>query len=123
MTSEQYRDYQQKQQIQKTKFTRAHAKPKMNKSEAVWAQRLELEKKAGEVECYWFESLKFRLAENTWYTPDFVVLYTDGRREIHEIKGFLRDDAAVKFKVARELYPDYDWQMWRRKKTVWERVY
>lgn len=84
---------------------------KMNRLEAEWYQRLQLLIAAGEVDRIIYEGLKFRLADLTWYTPDFTVIMTDGSIEIHEIKGFRRDDALVKFKVAADQYPWIRWIM------------
>ncbi len=87
----------------------------MNKTEARYAQLLELLKRSGEILDYTFESLKFKLADKTYYTPDFLVVYPE-HFEIHEVKGFWRDDARVKIKVAAEQFP------WFRFKAVqWER--
>lgn len=77
----------------------------MNKSEANYAKHLELRKQAGEILWYKFEGMKFRLADNTFYTPDFPVMRADGVLEMHEFKGRWMDDARVKIKVAAELYP------------------
>lgn len=77
----------------------------MNKSEAKYAKHLELRKQAGEILWYAFEGMKFRLANNTFYTPDFAVLRSNGLLEMHEYKGRWMDDARVKIKVAAELYP------------------
>ena len=77
----------------------------MNKAEQAYAAHLELLKAAGEVLWYRFEGLKLRLADNTFYTPDFAVLAADMVMECHEVKGFWQDDARVKIKVAAELYP------------------
>ncbi len=59
------------------------------------------------------EPYKLRLAGRTWYTPDFVVwpvVYTgDCRPACVEVKGFMRDDAAVKLKVAATLYAEWRW--------------
>ncbi len=77
----------------------------MNKSEAAYARILEMRKSAGEVLWYKFEGLKFRLADNTFYTPDFAVMLSSGAVELHEVKGYWQDDAKVKIKVAAELYP------------------
>ena len=77
----------------------------MNKTEAGYGQHLELLKRAGEVTWYRFEGLKFRLADNTFYTPDFAVMLSNGELEAHEVKGFWQDDAKVKIKVAAEMYP------------------
>lgn len=60
---------------------------------------------SGEIAWYKFEGLKFRLADNTFYTPDFAVMLPCGTMELHEVKGFWTDDARVKTKVAAELYP------------------
>jgi hypothetical protein len=77
----------------------------MNRTEAAYAQQLELRKAAGEIAWYRFEGLKFRLADGCFYTPDFAVMLADGKLEAHEVKGFWTDDARVKVKVAAEMYP------------------
>ena len=77
----------------------------MNKTEVAYARLLETRKSAGEVAWYKFEGLKFRLADNTFYTPDFAVMLSDGSMELHEVKGFWQDDAKVKIKIASDLYP------------------
>ena len=86
----------------------------MNKWEAAYAAELEWSLRAGDVASFAFESLKFRLAKRGWYTPDFLVVFPGGRMRFVEIKGFLRDDAALKFKVAREQYPQFEWLMLRK---------
>jgi hypothetical protein len=78
---------------------------KMNKTEAAYAHHLELLKRAGSVLWYRFEGLKFRLADNTFYTPDFAVLSSTFQLEVHEVKGFWQDDARAKIKIAAEMYP------------------
>lgn len=77
----------------------------MNKTEAAYASYLEILKHAGEVLWWKFEGVKLRLAYNTFYTPDFAVLMADGLFHCHEVKGFWRDDALVKIKVAASIYP------------------
>lgn len=77
----------------------------MNKTEAAYAATLEARRHAGDVAWYLFEGLKFRLADNTFYTPDFAVMLADGALEAHEVKGFWTDDARVKIKVAAERFP------------------
>ena len=78
---------------------------RMNKTEAAYAGLLETRKQLGEVAWYRFEGLKLRLADNTFYTPDFAVMLADGSMECHEVKGHWVDDARVKIKVAAEQYP------------------
>lgn len=77
----------------------------MNKTEAAYAAHLAMLQHAGEIAWSRFEGLKFRLADNTFYTPDFAVMRTDGRMECHEVKGFWQDDARAKIKIAADLYP------------------
>lgn len=77
----------------------------LNKTEEAYAAHLALRQRAGEVAWFKFEGLKLRLADNTFYTPDFAVMLTDGALECHEVKGFWHDDARVKIKVAADLYP------------------
>ena len=77
----------------------------MNKSESAYADHLEALKAAGSVLWWRFEGLKLRLADATFYTPDFAVMAADGVIECHEVKGFWQDDARVKIKVASEQYP------------------
>ncbi len=78
----------------------------MNKWEAAYSLELEARKRAGEIVDWRFESVKLRLADRTWYTPDFMVVTMDGCIEFHEVKGsHWEDDARVKWKVVQELYP------------------
>ena len=77
----------------------------MNQTERAYANLLEMRKHAGEVAWYRFEGMKFRLADNTFYTPDFAVMLADGQLEMHEVKGFWTDDARVKIKIAADQYP------------------
>ncbi len=77
----------------------------MNKTEARYAQHLEALKAAGRVLWYRFEGMKLRLADNTFYTPDFAVLPHTGVLELHEVKGHWQDDARAKIKIAADQYP------------------
>lgn len=84
-------------------FSRGRKRPgEMNKLEAAYSRKLSLDPN---VEKFWFEGMKMRLADKTFYTPDFFVLLKDGALECHETKGFMMDDANVKIKVAAELFP------------------
>ncbi len=53
---------------------------------------------------WWHPAPKLFLAEKTFYTPDFLV-WRSGWLECHEVKGYWREDARVKIKVAAEHYP------------------
>lgn len=77
----------------------------MNKTEAAYAATLDARRHAGEVAWFKFEGIKLRLADNTFYTPDFSVMLADGALELHEVKGHWADDARAKIKIAADLYP------------------
>lgn len=76
-----------------------------NKTEAAYEASLQARQIAGEVAWFRFEGMKLRLADNTFYTPDFAVMLANGQIELHEVKGFWADDARVKIKVAAHQYP------------------
>lgn len=76
-----------------------------NKTEAAYEQHLEALKHAGDVLWFKFEGVKLRLADNTFYTPDYAVMKSNGQMEMHEVKGFWQDDARAKIKIAADLYP------------------
>lgn len=77
----------------------------MNKLEAAYEQHLEERKQKGEIIWYAYEAIKLRLADKTFYTPDFAVQLANGELELHEVKGFWEDDAKVKIKVAAAQFP------------------
>lgn len=78
----------------------------LNKMEQAYEDRvLKPAVTAGEIAWYRFEGVKLRLADNTFYTPDFAVMRSDGQMECHEVKGRWMDDARVKIKVAASQYP------------------
>ncbi len=77
----------------------------MNGLEREHAVNLEMLRKAGKIAAWFYEAMTFKLADDTRYTPDFMVIESDGTVVFHETKGFWRDDAYVKIKVAAELFP------------------
>ena len=92
----------------------------MNRTEEAYAAELELQKRVGMILWWKFEALKLRLADNTFYTPDFAVMVADGTMECREVKGsFFEEDAKVKIKVAASLYP-FRFRVIRKIKGRWE---
>lgn len=91
----------------------------MNGLEREYARHLDLLKLQGAVLDYSFDCLKLRLAEKTFYTPDFLVIMADCALEIHEVKGsskgkpYVEDDAAVKIKVAADAFPFKFVMVWK----------
>jgi hypothetical protein len=80
-------------------------KPRMNKWETEYAQMLEFQKRGGAIQWWQFEPMKLWLGEGAWFTPDFGVIGADGLLCFHEVKGFWREAAKVRIKVARSMYP------------------
>lgn len=83
----------------------------MSSYEKAYAELLESGKIDGDIANYRFESIKLRLADNTFYTPDFYVLCKDGTIELVEVKGSWaapnQDTSRVKIKVAASLFPEF----------------
>jgi hypothetical protein len=77
----------------------------MNGLERHLAAYIEAEVNQGRISWYRFEGVTLKLADDTRYTPDFLVMLYDGTIECWEAKGFWRDDAKVKIKVAASLFP------------------
>ena len=77
--------------------------------EQQYADELEKLRLVGEILGWRYEPFKLRLGKGwkTTYAPDFMVLLPDGLIELHEVKGFWREDARVKIKVAAALYPEF----------------
>jgi len=97
-------------------------KRKMNKTEAAYFRRLDALKANGEVSWFAFEPINIRLADNTYYRVDFMVMLPTGEIQMHEVKGFWRDDARVKIKVAAEMLP-FRFVGCRLAKGLWEFEY
>lgn len=91
----------------------------MNKTEAAYSEVLEAMKGLGRIEWYAFEGIKLRLADRTFYTPDFFIMAPDGTLECREVKGFWEDDARVKIKVAASLFP-FRFVAVKKTKQGWE---
>jgi len=91
----------------------------MNKLEHAYSESLKMSAMAGEIQSFMFEPIKLKLAPNTTYTPDFMVVSKDDIIELHEVKGFWEDDARVKIKVAATIFPQFQFKAFTRKKGMW----
>ena len=81
-------------------------KGQKNKMEQAYEDRvLKPALSAGDILWYRFEAIKLRLADKTFYEPDYFVMRKTGALEVHEVKGRWMDDARVKIKVAASQYP------------------
>lgn len=94
---------------------------KMNKTEERYQEHLELLRVGGVIKSHLYESIGLRLADKTFYYPDFLVI-TDCV-EYHELKGHWEDDARVKIKVAAERYPWFLFKAIKANGENWEEEY
>lgn len=102
------------------RYVRGRHRPgHMNKLETSYAFTLEERKTRGDILWWAFEAVKLRLADKTFYTPDFFVMNSQFELECHETKGFWEDDARVKIKVAAEKFP-FKFFAITRKKGMWD---
>jgi len=77
----------------------------MNRLENAYAEHLDSLIVAGEIVWWAFEPIRLKLAEKTYYCPDFLVCTANYELQVHEVKGYWHDDARVKIKVAAKLFP------------------
>jgi hypothetical protein len=89
---------------------------KMNKTEAAWWAKLQADGHA------WVgaQNITLKLADDCRYTPDFFFLTQDGKLHAHETKGFFREDAKVKIRVAARLFPFISFTVVTKEKGEWK---
>ena len=81
-------------------------KGEMNETERAFARRLDAQILAGEILWYKFHPLRVRLASNTYYEVDFLVMLADGEIAIYETKGgYTSDKGQLKIKLCAEALP------------------
>jgi len=78
---------------------------KMNKTEGRYALWLRARRDRGEIKSFELWGVSVRLGDGAKYTPDFLVQLPNGELECHEVKGFWREAARVRIKVAADKYP------------------
>jgi hypothetical protein len=91
----------------------AAIKRHMNRWEELFGDELELRKSIGVIEWYDYEPMRLKLAafsangkpRTIWYTPDFVSRDRTGAVVCWEVKGFWREAARVRIKLAASRFP------------------
>lgn len=101
-----------------------------SKAEALYAAELDAQLRAGEIIGWEYEPWSMKLTEarvvgdktrpGVRYTPDFVIVTPINRLRIVEVKGFQREAAIARFKMASDKWPWFEWIMVRRKGAGWE---
>lgn len=88
--------------------------PRMTLTERRYAAKLDADP---QVLKWWFEPHTFKLGRRCGYTPDFYVVFRDGRDpEYHEVKGAqVWEDSRIKWKWAAETNQGYRfaWCVWK----------
>ena len=107
------------------KRLRQNSGPKLNKTEAAFGEWLAEHQPGAKV---YAQGLTFLLGNGVRYTPDYIVRtyeedslgkITSLQITAYEVKGFMRDDAAVKIKVAASLYSWVTFKLvWRTSRTA-----
>ena len=86
-----------------------------SKAEARYAQMLEAQRRSGQIDSWRYEAITLTLADGCRYTPDFLVI-EGGQMSLIEVKGFMREAARLRLKVAVEMYPLFRWWLlWAKK--------
>lgn len=91
-----------------------------NKLEQAFGLRLLSMLQREEIQWYAYEPIRLRLGEGSWYKPDFGALTKSDSFWLYEIKGFWREAARVRIKVAADRYPFFHFCAVTKKGPVWE---
>lgn len=87
-----------------------------SKAEARYAELLERQRRAGQIESWRYEAITLRIGLGARYSPDFLVVTNDGRMRLVEVKGHMKEAARVRLRVAVEMYPQFAWLLvWSKK--------
>lgn len=93
--------------------------PFRSKLEAAYAQYLHALMLGGDIKRYSYEPIRLNLAPKTTLTPDFLVILPNDLMEFHEVKGWAREDAMAKLKIAARLYPYWTFRLVNRFRGQW----
>lgn len=94
------------------RYGKRHKPGEMDKTEEAYAALLQAMKLAGDIAEWRFESVTFKLAEGSRYTPDFEIVHNDGLIEYVDVKaGAIDEKSKTKIKQAREIWYMFDFTM------------
>lgn len=77
-------------------------------AEQQYLERLENQKRLGQIRNFYLKPGTFRTGNGTSYAPDFMVIQNDGTLEYHEVKGKHRfaQKGISKLRMVAHLFPD-----------------
>lgn len=99
---------------QPLEITKSKDECKLNKTESAYLEWL----KRNNFQWIGVQNITLKLADDCRYTPDFFSI-DNGKLQAREVKGFFRDDAKVKIKVAARLFPWIEFIVVRLEKGNW----
>lgn len=97
-----------------------HTEGVPNGLESDYAAYLDTLRFGGDVLFWAFEKIRLTLADRTTLLPDFFIVTAEGKAEFHETKGFWREDARAKIKVAAQQFPCFVFKGVKNGKEGWE---
>lgn len=106
--------------VRRPQSQKQHPSPFRSKLEAAYAGYLHTLMLAGDIKRYAYEPIRLNLAPKTTLTPDFLVELPNGSLEIHEVKGWAREDAMAKLKISARLYPQWKFVLVNRFRGEWK---
>lgn len=88
---------------------------KLNKTERAYHEHLK------QLNYPWIgvQCMTFKLADDTRFTPDFIVVEANEMRCI-DVKGFQREDALIKIKVAARMFPWATFAIVKKTPSGWD---
>lgn len=92
----------------------------MNGTEKQRAVQLEAMRRGFEISSWAYEKITLKLADDCRYTPDFFVVDLLGGITFEEVKGFWRDDAKVKIRVAAQQFPQFTFKALQLVQGAWK---
>lgn len=98
------------------KIVKTTDEKKLNKTEAAYLEYLRM------LNTKWIgiQNITLKLADDTRLTPDFSFIQNSGRFVFVDVKGFQREDALIKMKVAARQFPMFDFLIVKKAGTGWD---
>lgn len=103
----------------------------MNRLETEYSLHLEALKANGTILDWKYEAFKLKLADKTYYSPDFFVLLPDCSIELHDTKAAWKQKdgsykphveaaSSIKIKLAAQEFPFVFKHIWKLKGQGWQ---
>lgn len=87
----------------------------LNKTELAFLRFIRADPKIKEVHV---QDMTFKLANDCRLTPDFSYIFM-GRQVFIDVKGFQREDALIKMKMAARKFPQFDFYIVKKAQGGW----